>query len=108
MWKQTIRIISSILALGLASAAQADWHTGKIIQFGHGYDGSTVTFLLSGWTRSNCTCYATWSNQMCLDRSRVSFKEEYAWLLRSRTTGQTVNVNIDEVSCKLIALYESD
>lgn len=99
------------MTLGLLAAAHtasADWHGGRITQFNFGYDGSTITFVLEGWSRSNCTCYPAWPNTMCLDRTRASFREEYAWLLRARAMDQVVNANIDETTCKVIALYEND
>lgn len=94
--------------LGVSVSAYADWHIGKVVNMGHAYDGSTITFKLSGWSRSNCTCYSPWPDSMCLDRARTSFREDYAWLLRARTTGQSVWANIDENSCKIVALYEVD
>ena len=102
------KVMLGVLMLTLSPAGWADWHAGVIDQLGIGYDGSTITFRLSGWTRTNCTCFPAWPNQMCLDRARTnSFKEEYAWLLRARTTGQQVQINIDEATCKVVALFES-
>lgn len=100
--------IISLTLLGAATPAYADWHLGKIISMGHAYDGQTITFKVSGWVRSNCTCYSPWPDAMCLDRMRTSFSEDYAWLLRARATGQQVWANIDENSCRIIALFESD
>lgn len=40
--------------------AFADWHAGTVNGIHIGYDGSTITFSLSGWVRSNCTCYSSW------------------------------------------------
>lgn len=92
--------------LALSPPVLADWHVGVIERLGIGYDGSTIVFRLSGWNRSNCTCYVTWPDQMCLDRSRASFKEEYAWILRARATGQEIQAHIDETTCKVVALFE--
>lgn len=98
-----------MLLSGVFSAnAYADWHYGKITGIGHAYDGQTITFKISGWMRSNCTCYAPWADNMCLDRSRVSFPQDYAWLLTARTTGKQVQVNIDETTCRIVALYDID
>jgi hypothetical protein len=97
------------LALSLCCrGAYADWHSGRITQISFGYDGSTITFAISGWSRNNCTCYSTWPNTMCLNRSRVSFKDEYAWLLKARAMDQYINVNIDESTCSVVAMYEND
>lgn len=100
-------VVLALLLLAVSQTGWADWHEGTVDQLGIGYDGSTIVFRLSGWTRSNCTCYSTWPNQMCLDRARTSFKEEYAWILRARTTSQRVQVHIDETSCKVVALFET-
>jgi hypothetical protein len=96
-----------ILMLTLSPSALADWHTGVIDQLGIGYDGVTVVFRLGGWTRTNCTCYSSWPDQMCLDRTRTSFKEEYAWILRARASNQRVMAHIDETTCKVLALFET-
>lgn len=66
------KVLIALLMLGVSSGALADWHAGTITQLGIGYDGSTVTFRLSGWSRTNCTCSSAWPNQMCLDRSRLA------------------------------------
>jgi hypothetical protein len=93
-----------VLFFGLVITARADWHTGTVTSVNVGYDGMTISFGLSGWSRSNCTCYPSWSTYMCLDRSRNTFKEEYAWLLSARATQQLVSVNIDEATCKVQAI----
>ena len=105
MYKRVL-ILTAMLMFSVQ--AHADWHTGRVTMLGHAYDGQTITFQLSGWVRNNCTCYTPWPNNMCLDRSRQSFPQDYAWLLRARTSGQTVMANIDETSCKIIALFETD
>lgn len=84
----------------------ADWHSGTVSQINIGYDGATVSFLLSGWVRSNCTCYPAWPNYMCLDASRPALKLEYALLLAAHLQGQTVSVNIDETTCRVVAMYK--
>jgi hypothetical protein len=94
--------IVSIIAL----PAWADWHSGAITGLHVGYDGTTIMFDMAGFVRSNCTCYSPWPNYMCLDRSRVSFREEFAMMETARLTGVTMNVNIDEVTCKVLAMYE--
>lgn len=104
----SITLVAVAAVLGWPGVASADWHSGRIIQLSFGYDGLTVAFVISDWIRTNCTCYSAWANHMCLDRSRTSFKEEYAWILKARTVDQTINVNIDETTCKVIALYENN
>lgn len=105
--KRLLRRFGIPLLLGLAShAAHADWHQGHITRLMFGYDGSTVTFALSGWVRSDCTCYSAWPGTMCLNRSRASFKDEYAWLLKAKTVDQEIFVNIDETTCSVVAMYE--
>lgn len=73
-----------------------------------GYDGSTIMFTVAGHVRSNCTCYPTWPNTMCLNRSRLTFKEEVAMLYSGRARGTEVYYNIDETTCSVVAMYESD
>jgi len=93
---------------GLSTSAHADWHYGTVNELGIAYDGSTVTVKVTGLQRNNCTCYAPWPDQACLDRTRASFLEEYSLLLSARRVGQTVGINIDEASCKVVAIYEVD
>jgi hypothetical protein len=95
-----------VLAL-TAMNARADWHGGRVTQINIGYDGSTVTFVVEGWTRSNCTCYSAWPSSMCLNRSRASFKEEAAMLFSARARGTELYAHIDEASCQVVALYEA-
>lgn len=105
-----MRITNLLLAVALlvgSQAASADWHGGRIMQLNFAYDGSTITFILEGWNRTNCTCYPAWPATMCLDRTRASFKEEFAWLLKARAIDQVINAYIDETTCKVIALYEN-
>ena len=106
--KQLRTLFAIAATLAFATAAQADWHTGKVIQLGIGYDGSTVSFILAGWARTNCTCNAAWGNNMCLSRSRDSFKEEVAMLYSSRARGTALMANIDETTCTVVAMYEVD
>jgi hypothetical protein len=94
---------SSMVAAG---PALADWHAGTITELGIGYDGATIVFAISGWSRTNCTCYSTWPTLACLDSSRQTFKQEYAWLLAARRSEANVSVNIDETTCKVVAVFE--
>jgi hypothetical protein len=98
--------LAVILAIA-APAAHADWHGGKVTQINIGYDGSTITFVVAGWVRNNCTCYM-WVNTMCLNRARASFKEEVAMLYSARARGTELFANIDETTCSIVALYEID
>lgn len=90
-----------------STAVQADWHSGQIESLYVAYDGSTVTMDIVGWNGTNCTCYPTWATNMCLDRSRVSFKEELAMVYSAKARGKAIAVNIDETSCKVIAIGEN-
>jgi len=100
--------LALIPALFLVQPAFADWHTGKVNGIHIGYDGSTITFSLSGWSRSNCTCYSTWPTYMCLTRSatRLASKEEFALLLKARASDDAVAVYINETTCSVEALSE--
>jgi hypothetical protein len=101
----TIVALTSSLA---APLAHADWHVGRIVSLNIGYDGSTITFTLAGHIRNNCTCFSTWPNSLCLNRSRLTFKEEVAFLYSARARDKEIAVNIDEASCSVVALYETD
>jgi hypothetical protein len=103
---KAILLVTIVLVLGVP-AARADWHAGMVTAVKVGYDG-TITFNISGLTRSNCTCYATWPTDVCLNRARTtSFKEEVAMLYSVRARGSTLSINIDEVTCSVVAMYES-
>jgi hypothetical protein len=91
-----------------APSAHADWHAGTVTTLGFGYDGTTVIFKISSLNKTGCTCYSPWPDSLCLDRNRTSFREEYALLLKNRATKQPVAVNIDETTCTLVAIYETD
>ena len=92
----------------LSFTANADWHYGKIEMIAIGYDGRTISIGQDGSTKENCTCYSTWPNRYCLDRDRLSFKEEYSLLLAAKAQGKSVALNIDETTCKIRGMYESD
>jgi hypothetical protein len=98
----------ALLLIVVVPTANADWHGGRVSSVNIAYDGSTIAFAIDGYVRSNCTCYPPWSNTMCLDRSRVSFKEEVAMLYSVRARGGNLYVNINEASCKVEAMYEAD
>ena len=96
-----------ILTLFFLPSALADWHSGTIDIIAIGYDGKTIAISQLNSTRNNCTCYPTWPNRYCLDRSRDSFKEEYALILSAKARNKSLNININETSCKVIAIYEN-
>jgi hypothetical protein len=106
--RAALTTLVAMLGLFSASAANADWHGGKILRIQVAYDGSTITFVTTGYTRNNCLCYANWGDSMCLNRDRLSFKEEVALLYLVRARGGTLNYNIDETTCRVVALYETD
>ncbi|WP_444888486.1 hypothetical protein [Microbulbifer sp. JMSA008] len=96
-----------VLALSLVSSVSAaDWHQGELEYVGVGYDGETITFSQVGVSRNNCTCYPAWPTRNCLDRSRDTFEQEYAFLLSAKARGISVSVNVDETTCKVIGMYE--
>jgi hypothetical protein len=100
--------ISIVGAFAFASPlAYADWHSGKVTALKIGYDGVTVAFNIAGYSRSNCTCYVTWSSDLCLNPLRESFRAEVPMLMSARARDTVVHVNIDEVTCSVIAIYES-
>lgn len=101
-----IRIAAASLLLWSTNASAA-WYTGTVTTVAVGYDGTTVMLALSGWSRTDCTCYSTWPTYACLGRTRASFREEYAMLLAARARGSVLNMHIDEVTCNVIALYEN-
>jgi hypothetical protein len=107
--KSLRRVRKSLLIFVMTSfalVARADWHGGKVYQIAIGYDGSTVTFQIEGYARTNCTCYSAWPGNLCLSRARTSFKEELAMLYAVRARGTELYVNVDEVTCSVVAMYE--
>jgi hypothetical protein len=106
--KSTIMAVLLSFAVFLAPAAHADWHGGKVTTVQIAYDGRTIVFTLAGHSRTNCTCYSPWPNTLCLNRARDSFKEEVAMLYSVRARAADLNVNIDEATCSVVAMYETD
>ena len=104
--KRITRCLLGLLVLA-APTAQADWHGGKPTSLKFGYDGTTVTFNISGYSRTDCTCYATWNTDLCLNPSRPNFKAEVAFLMSARARGTDVFVNVDETTCYVVAMYEA-
>lgn len=96
-------VAACLLALA-CGAARADWHYGKVINIYFAYDGSNVTLLIEGLAKTGCTCYSSWPERQCLDRTHVSFKEQLAAIYLAKASGATLAINIDETTCKVIAL----
>ena len=96
-----------VLLLLTSSWTSADWHKGKITIIAFGYDGQTISIGQEGFTKSDCTCYTTWSNRYCLDIDRETFDKEYAFLLSAKARDKLVAINIDESTCKVTAMYEA-
>jgi hypothetical protein len=107
MKKLTTAVIALLLSLG-ASMAHADWHIGKILSLNINYEGTFITFALTGHSRNNCTCYSTWPNTMCLNRNRLTYKDEVAFLYSARARDKEIGVHIDEASCSVVAMYETN
>lgn len=104
-----MRISSIFVCLALIASSPvtwADWHAGTIKQLNVGYDGATISFILDGWTRTDCTCYSTWPGMMCLDKAREAHDFEKSLLLTARARGSVIHANIDESTCKVTAIYE--
>ena len=87
--------------------SQAGWHSGEINMIAIGYDGNTISIGQEDFSKSNCTCYPTWPNRACLDRSRASFNEEYALILSAKARNVPVSININEATCQVVAIYEN-
>lgn len=107
MKKLTIAAVALLMSLG-ASVSHADWHVGKIGNISIAYDGATFTFTIQGYSRNNCTCYATWSTNMCLNRSRLTYKEEVGLIYSLKARDKAIAINIDEASCSVVAMYEPE
>lgn len=103
-----MRVFVVLFLVCFASIANADWHTGKVSYIGVGYDGETITLKIEGWSRSNCTCYSSWPSHMCLDNSRATKKFEEAFILSARARQAPIKVNLDETTCKISSVAESD
>lgn len=96
-----------ILSLTFSTSVFANWHSGTIEMIAIGYDGKTISIGQTGSTKTDCTCYSTWPNRYCLDRTRESFKEEYSLLLSAKARNKSLAIHIDETTCKVKAIYEN-
>ena len=101
-----MRSVLFVLSLFFSLSCLADWHKGIINMIAIGYDGKTISVGQVGFTHGNCTCYSTWPNRYCLDRTRDSFKDEYALLLSAKARGTSLGININETTCYIRAIYE--
>jgi hypothetical protein len=101
--KKSVFILSLLCSLPIL----ADWHSGNVEMVAIGYDGKTISIGQAGSTRTNCTCYSTWPNRYCLDNTRDTFKEEYSLILSAKARNKSLNININEDSCKITAIYEN-
>jgi hypothetical protein len=97
-----------VVSVLLATSARADWHTGSVTSIGFGYDASTIVFKISGLTKTSCTCYSAWPSYLCIDKARDSWKEEFALLLKASATKELIEININETTCKPIAVLSSE
>ncbi|TRY33415.1 hypothetical protein [Aliiglaciecola sp. M165] len=95
----------TVLSMLFATEAMADWHHGKLGIIAFGYDGKTISVGQEGFERTDCTCYPAWPGRYCLDATRETFEKEYAFLLMAKSQDKAVNINIDEASCKIRAIY---
>jgi hypothetical protein len=101
-----VRSLLYVVLVLISSSVFAEWHKGKIQIIAIGYDGKTISIVQEGYTKDNCTCYKAWPNHYCLDRTRESFKDEFAFLLAAKAKGKSVSLNIDEATCYIQAMYE--
>ncbi|HEA17350.1 MAG TPA: hypothetical protein ENH88_13060 [Pseudoalteromonas prydzensis] len=101
-----MKYLITFLILTAPNYALADWHHGKLGIIAFGYDGKTISIGQQGSTKTDCTCYPAWPNRYCLDNSRDTFDKEYAFLLSVKARDKSVSINIDEKTCKIVAMYE--
>jgi hypothetical protein len=101
--KRSLFVLLSLVAMN----ANADWHGGVVRTLGFGYDGQTLVLEITGLTKTTCTCYPPWPGMLCVSRARQDFKEIYAFLLKARGVKEPIQVAIDETTCDVLALYES-
>jgi len=103
-----MRILVITFLLILSNTSSAGWHTGKVSYIGVGYDGATITLKIEGWSRSDCTCYSSWPSHMCLDNTRETKKFEEALILTTRAKQMPIKVHLDEATCKINSVVESN
>ena len=97
-------LLAGVFAFASA-AASAGWHPGKVGNIGFAYEGSEAVFTLVD-VSLGCACPTYWQGYICLDPDRPTYKEEYALLLSAKARKVSLNVNVDETSCKVVAIYE--
>ena len=101
-----MRVLALAFLIILSGTSNAAWHEGKVDYIGVGYNGSTITLILEGWSRSDCTCYSSWPNQMCLDSNRATSTFEQSLILSAKARHSTIKVYIDENTCSIQAVSE--
>lgn len=101
-----MKFLIALLLITASNNALADWHHGKLGIIAFGYDGKTISVGQQGTTKADCSCYPAWPTRYCLDNSRDTFEKEYAFLLSIKARDKSVSINIDEETCKIIAMYE--
>jgi hypothetical protein len=102
--KRLICSLSFVSLWLLAGSCQAGWYTGVVEGMATATNGTTVTFNVAGFARTNCTCWPSWGSYFCLDSQRETHKYEVAMVLCAIASGKRVAANIDEASCMVRAL----
>ena len=95
-----------LTSIGLIESADADWHRGKVKAIVFLHEGSGVAFSLEGVVPTSCSCPSYWGGYVCLDMSRATHKQEYAFLLSAKARDVTINVHIDETTCMVTSMEE--
>lgn len=101
-----MKYLIALLIIITSNSALAGWHTGKLGMIAFSYDGKIISVGQEGFTKTDCTCYPTWPGRYCLDSSRETYDKEYAFLLSAKARNVSVGINIDETTCKIVAIYE--
>ena len=102
-----MRILIFVFFVTFSSITNAGWHEGKVSYIGVGYDGTTITITLEGWSRSDCTCYSAWPGHMCLDPSRNTSDFEKSLVIAAKARQVPIKAHIDETTCQITAISES-
>jgi hypothetical protein len=53
--RDLLRACALLTGLVCSQPASADWHSGKVLDIAHDYNG-VVAFRLVGYVRTNCAC----------------------------------------------------
>ncbi len=103
-----MRVLVIALLILLSTTSNAAWHEGKINYIGIGYNGSTITLILEGWSRSDCTCYSSWPSHMCLTNNRDTSAFEQSLILSAKARQSPIKVYINENTCSIEAISEQN